>query len=257
MREKIKNFYVNNQMLYNKAPIRFSAHDRILIVTPHQDDETLGCGALIAKYYDYVDILLVTNGEKGNPEYTVEETVCMRNREFSYAVEGCHAIYQMNLMDSDFTYREFKKKEFAFSKYNYIFVPNRYEDHPDHAKICRYLYRIKKSEHLSARIVEYEVWTPLRRFNYYLDFSDFADLKWEKINLYKSQLKNINYLEKIKGLNCYRGMATASQYAECYFLPFNMNERLKGSFCKMITNYLRWRKNRLCRLMKKRGVHPH
>ncbi|MBO4323765.1 MAG: PIG-L family deacetylase [Clostridia bacterium] len=45
--------------------LKIKPSDKILIVAPHPDDETLGCGGLLAKYGPQCDVLLVSNGELG------------------------------------------------------------------------------------------------------------------------------------------------------------------------------------------------
>ena len=36
--------------------------ERILVVSPHPDDESIGCGGLLAKFYGKCDVHLVTDG---------------------------------------------------------------------------------------------------------------------------------------------------------------------------------------------------
>ena len=35
---------------------------RILIVSPHPDDETIGCGGILAKYGSQCDVVVLTDG---------------------------------------------------------------------------------------------------------------------------------------------------------------------------------------------------
>lgn len=240
MKETIKEIYLKYSR-FSCRQVCFSAHDRILIVAPHQDDEALGCGALISKYHDITDILLVTNGNKGNPEYTREETAKIRNDEFMQAAGYCHKVYKMELEDSEFTYSLFRNKKISFADYDYIFIPNKNEAHPDHAKTYKYIRKAIRYQWKKPRLFEYEIWTPLLRFNTYLDFSDFASRKWNMIRIYKSQLKHIDYLNKIKGLNCYRGIFVHASYAECYHMKLKMTERISAALCEMITCYLKKR----------------
>ena len=49
----------------------------VLIISPHADDEILGCGGFISKYSKknyYINVLILTNANKGAPEiYSTEE----------------------------------------------------------------------------------------------------------------------------------------------------------------------------------------
>lgn len=42
--------------------------DKILIVAPHPDDESIGCGGLLALYGKQCDVRLLTDGRRGKSE---------------------------------------------------------------------------------------------------------------------------------------------------------------------------------------------
>ena len=56
---------------------------KILILSPHADDEILGCGGFISKYSNqnyHINVLILTNASKGAPElYSVEEIKKIRD----------------------------------------------------------------------------------------------------------------------------------------------------------------------------------
>ena len=43
-------------------------NEKILVVAPHPDDESLGCGGLMSKYGKQCDVLLLTDGRRGKSE---------------------------------------------------------------------------------------------------------------------------------------------------------------------------------------------
>ena len=55
---------------------------KILIISPHADDEILGCGGFITKYSKqnyHINVLILTNANKGVPEiYSKEEIKTIR-----------------------------------------------------------------------------------------------------------------------------------------------------------------------------------
>ena len=56
---------------------------KVLILSPHADDEILGCGGFISKYSKqnyHINVLVLTNANKGAPEiFTTAEIKKLRN----------------------------------------------------------------------------------------------------------------------------------------------------------------------------------
>jgi LmbE family N-acetylglucosaminyl deacetylase len=72
--------------LRNAPPFRWPVTDRIVVVSPHPDDETLGVGGLIAMAIDQtlpVVVLSVTNGEAA---YACENLAAVRRGELAEAL---------------------------------------------------------------------------------------------------------------------------------------------------------------------------
>ena len=57
---------------------------KILILSPHADDEILGCGGFISKYSKknyHITVLILTNANKGAPEiYSIKEIENIKNK---------------------------------------------------------------------------------------------------------------------------------------------------------------------------------
>ena len=198
----------------------FKEEDKILIVAPHQDDETFGCGGLMSLYGKICDVLLLTDGCKGNIENfkNEDELVNIRNKELEIACEKCgiNKLYRLDIKNEELYKNKNKVYSFDISKYTYIFLPNRNEDHIDH-KVCYSIFsKMKRRQHSKAQIYEYEVWTPLLTPTWFLDISEVINKKKELIKIYKSQIEDKDYLKSIIGLNMYRGMYKNYQYCEAY-----------------------------------------
>jgi len=43
----------------------FTSSDRLLVVAPHPDDESIGCGGLLLKHADKCDVAVLTDGRHG------------------------------------------------------------------------------------------------------------------------------------------------------------------------------------------------
>lgn len=213
-----------------------SDKDRILIVSPHPDDESIGCGGIIAKYSSQCDVLLMTDGGTGNPEWTYEKTVRVRTKEFQSAMEEgkVHDYIQLNCLSD--SYNKFKKTkvDMDLSVYQHIFVPNSRESHIEHRITYMVMMKALKRQHIHTNVYEYEVWTPMNDITNYLDISDYIIEKNKLIQNYKSQLKHIDYISAINGLNCYRGMQYHIKYAEAYKLHINIYTRMVNISCKVL-----------------------
>lgn len=207
--------------------ISFKENDKILIVAPHQDDETIGCGGLLALYGKQCDILLLTDGCLGNiEEYKDEQKlVNIRNNELDSAMSlvSVNNIFRLNIRNNELSHNISSVNKFNIKAYQYVFVPSRNDEQTDHKVVYSIFKSMKLKQHSSAILVEYEVWTPLKTPTWFLDISSVIDKKKEMLSMYKSQLSGKNYLDATIGLNQYRGMYRNYKYAEAY-----MDSRYSG-----------------------------
>lgn len=203
--------------------LKIEENKRILVVAPHPDDESIGCGGLLQIYGRQIDVMLLTDGRRGKCSHclTEEDLVNTRKIEFMSAMRyvAVNNIYLFNIPEGNLR-RSYKLiKKFDFSPYDYVFVPNKYETHHDHAdSYCI----IKKCIHpKKQKMFQYEVWTPLRYPTHYLDITDVINEKEKMIDIYKSQTESVDYIGRTKGLNRYRAIRNTesdydSGFAEAY-----------------------------------------
>lgn len=200
--------------------VNFKKTDKILIVSPHPDDETIGCGGLLAKYGPQCDILILTDGRLGNIEKykDTDKLIALRKQELNNAMKiaKVNNIFFLDIEDSTLSMNKDKVKSFNIVDYDYIFVPNRYETHSDHKPVLKIITSMKSSQRSKAQIYEYEVWTPLHNPTWNLNISDVVDIKKQMLKEYKSQISEKDYVKASIGLNAYRGLACDYKYAEAY-----------------------------------------
>ncbi len=206
--------------MYNALTI--SKTDQILIVAPHPDDETVGCGGLLALYGPQCDVLLLTDGRKGTPadgSKTESETALIRKAEFDAAMGffGVNSVRALGLPDSHLADKSGVVSGVNLLPYNLILVPNRNERHADHAAAFRIIYRMKKKQRAKAELLEYEVWSPITAPNRFLDITDVMEQKLAGIRLYDSQVRELNYEALASGLNGYRGAPHHVRFCEAYY----------------------------------------
>ena len=203
-----------------ELPIKES--DKILIIAPHADDESIGCGGLMVLYGKKCDILLLTDGRKGYDSRldTVDEDalVHIRESELQSVSNLCGIRHIIKLRIPDGTIHSHMNDVLGvdITSYDFIFVPNRYERHKDHCIIPDLALKMKKQQRSKAQIIEYEVWSPMPNPVFALDISSVFSQKEHLVSQYQSQIKYKDYVRMTQGLNQYRGVGFNMTYAEVY-----------------------------------------
>lgn len=215
------------QCSFTKYAFKMNKHDRVIIIAPHPDDETLGCGGIITKFSSnniQTKILLLTDGNGERPKKQLPKE---RKKEFNNAL----SIYKntkhqcLDFPDGKLD-KHYKQLLNLLSKYilefkpNFIFVPYVLDYSLDH-KICNYVLAdmLKKHNLQEIFIAMYEIWTPILYPNYYINITNEFETKKNAINCYDSQEKYYHLLNKAKALNALRAelsMRKAVKYVECF-----------------------------------------
>jgi LmbE family N-acetylglucosaminyl deacetylase len=218
---KFINHFINKKFAYPK-PLSIDENSRILLLSPHPDDESIGCGGLMLKYPQNIDIICITDGGKGIPDLDENNTIKFREEEFTNAMEYANIskFSFLKIKDSELSIHKKKLKKIDLNGYDLILIPNIFDQHPDHFYLSKFIFDEIKSNKLiqTSKIGFYEVWNPLPLANFYLDISKLIKKKKKLIELYKSQCEIIDYQNRIIALNKYRGMSCDSDYAEVYMI---------------------------------------
>ena len=202
------------------AKLSFREDERILIVAPHADDEIIGCGGLILNYGKQIDLLVLSDGSLGySDRYPKEEIVRIRKEEMCsvYSSIELGDIFELDLPDTHISEHGEEIMEFDMTGYDAVFIPNRYELHKDHRAVYPIITQLKERQQARFRLFEYEVWTPLREYNYHLDITDVIEKKCAAVTGYQSQMYMFDYISMIKGIDAYRGTFLWTRYAEVYY----------------------------------------
>ena len=200
-------------------PLYIDSDDRILIVAPHQDDETIGCGGIMLRYGKQCDVWVVTDGQMDHEAgLTDAEFANIRNEESKKAAEiaGVRNVIFSNIPNGMTANHFSSLKSFDLKQYSCIFIPNRNEEHKEHRAVNEAVRRMVRRQHIRAQVFEYEVWAPLPYPNTFLDISDVYVEKDKMISCYESQLKVRDYHAMVRGLALYRGVLYHTDYAEGY-----------------------------------------
>ncbi len=220
--QKVYSFYGAITNINPKA-LELNKSDRVLILAPHADDEVIGCGALLLRYPNLCDVTVLTDGRYGDSNIEPSKMANIRRDEFKNVMDkiGIKNYSILDIEDSmlNDSYDKFSKID--FNSYNYIFIPNNLDQHPDHKAVFSHILRAYRDGKIDKNInlAMYEVWGALALTNFYIDFSYMVKDKREVINMHKSQVKDYDYATKILGLNSYRGLTASNKdYVESYFI---------------------------------------
>lgn len=194
---------------------------KCLCICPHPDDESIGMGGFLSLYPDLFDVILLTDGRKGIKGIAEDEVVKIREEEFKNALKiagidnySCLKAQDKKLLDNFEIF-----KTINLEKYDYIFIPNIIDQHPDHKAVGlllnRFLNEGAKVKN-DAKICFYEVWSALGLVNAYADISEVIESKKAMINCYKAETAVKDYEYHALGLNQYRGMLKDKKYAEAF-----------------------------------------
>lgn len=197
--------------------LNINKKDRILVVSPHPDDESIGCGGVLSLYRGNCDVLLATDGYRKDLDN--KEASKIRVNEFINATDYLDVNERifLHIPEGEIIshYSDFQKID--FQNYKYIFVPNRFEAHKDHADLYKVMTKTLRNQRFTGDLLEYEVWTTIRNPNVKIDISSVVDDKKKAINLHESQIEDLDYIGMIIGLNAYRGKGHGCDYAEVFY----------------------------------------
>lgn len=205
--------------------------NRILVLSPHPDDEAIGCGGTLCKHVHEggrVRVVFLTSGENGGHGLNPVKTRAVRESEAHQAARilGLEKIEFWGAVDgelrADRLLVQRLRRALDSFKPALIYVPHDREMHPDHRAAVRLLRGALRAEPALSPmpvIRMFEVWTPLERLDEIVDISTFVKTKLAAIRAYKSQCRVLAFDEAILGLNRYRGEMHCwpeGEYAEVF-----------------------------------------
>jgi|TARA_B100000767_G_scaffold172622_1_gene161644 N-acetylglucosamine malate deacetylase 1 len=214
---------------------------KVLILSPHADDEILGCGGFISKYSKqnyHINVLVLTNANKGAPEIYSPEVIKELRKESKIANNfiGTKRLFFENLPAINLNNYPVYKITNIIDKYirdinpEIVLIPSINDIHDDHKiifKAAKVAMRPNKISNL-RKILSYEVLSETewnedgKSFNpnYFvrLKKSDI-DNKVKAFLKYKSQVKKLPHprsKEAIVNLSRVRGGQAFVEYAEAF-----------------------------------------
>jgi LmbE family N-acetylglucosaminyl deacetylase len=211
---------------------------RILVLSPHPDDDVIGCGGSIARHVEQgneVTVAYMTSGEAGSPDYSAAELASMREAEAgrAAAILGLQRLIFLRNPDG---YLDYNRKNVGDLvsvvrdvRPDLAYVPHHNDDHRDHMVTHKLAHEAFRSagwagfRECSAQpwhvptVLCYEVWTPLGRVPYVENITPYVEKKIAALREHTSQIEKIRYDEGVRGFDRYRGVFTGKgEYCECF-----------------------------------------
>jgi LmbE family N-acetylglucosaminyl deacetylase len=214
----------------------------VLIVAPHADDESLGCGGTILRYINQgirVHWLIVT-GMSVSHGYS-QENVEKRKKEIVEVANkySFSTVYELNFMPARLDSLSLGELIAKISKVinnvqpEVVYVPFRNDVHSDHrmvfdavmsaTKSFRYPFikRILAYETISETDFDLKPGSAVFRPNYFVTIDDFLTRKLDVLSIYQSELGPFPFprsIEAVEALSKVRGVQCNSRAAEAFML---------------------------------------
>ena len=200
----------------------------VLVLSPHPDDDAIGCGGTIKLHSDsgaVIKTVFLTDGSAGKRRASKDaqkKLVELREKETRRAGEilGISDLifwrYQDGKLACNKTTTKLLSTLISDFKPDIIYAPSFLDPHPDHLETARILYCSLSENQYQGTIYSYEVWSPIYA-NRIICIDETIHKKELAILAHESQLKERSYFDAVMGLNRYRaGMYSAGQYAEAF-----------------------------------------
>ncbi len=208
---------------YIKAsPVKMDAPERgrVLVLSPHIDDEVIGAGGSLRKHVRFGDSVKVVYFADCTEDRIKEARESARIMGFSdLEFLACES---RRLLETD----DLPGRLSSIIKHfgpDIVYLPSLFDRHNDHLAVNHLLADLHKKSGYGFIVCAYEVWTALVP-NLIVDITDTIAEKKDALSRFKSQLASNDWVEAATSLNRYRGITSgAGTYAEG-FMRFSINE---------------------------------
>jgi LmbE family N-acetylglucosaminyl deacetylase len=194
---------------------------RVLVLAPHPDDETIGCGGTLALHAaagDPVRVVILTNGAKGDMSgrFAREDYIALRRQE---TLAACACLGIADVMFLDHEDRELAYAPTLLSDLtawidtylpDVIYAPSPLEFHPDHRTAADLAVRAVRFCRTQPQLFFYEVGQPVQ-VDMLVDITGVVDRKNQAIQQYRSQLAERPYDDVALALNRFRSLTLSQE----------------------------------------------
>jgi LmbE family N-acetylglucosaminyl deacetylase len=228
--------------------------ERVLVLAPHMDDETIGCGgtlALHARAGGNVTVVFLTDGRNGGgpqikPLHGATLAIEQKKLVDVRKAEARAALRRLGISNMVFLDAEDGALARAVGvadkvraiveaeKPELVYLPYFLEQHPDHFAASRVFLEAMSQTNMNPQCLGYEVWTPLFP-NCVVKIDEVLGVKKDALSQYQSQLTQTDYLHSALGLNAYRSAAfkeNLGRFAEAFYcVPLVQYRAMFHTYC--------------------------
>ncbi len=216
---------------------------RILVIAPHPDDETLGCGGSLLKHKQNGDSLSWLVATRGHEPQWSAELIERKDKEIDRVADAYRfeQIFRLNFPTIRLDTIPLDqlivpiRDAIAEAKPDWVYLNHWGDVHSDHRVLFEATMSVLKpfynNRHGVKKVLSYEVLSstdaapmnPARAFvpNVFTDVSEFLEKKLEIMALYESELQDSllpRSLDSLRALARYRGATIGVQFAEAFML---------------------------------------
>lgn len=213
---------------------------RVLIVSPHMDDETIGAGGTILKYVNEGAEVFWLNITNTKEEYGYpHEIVAKREKQRLAVAEKLGVVEAIDLKLEPAHLDQYRDSEVISKigeivsniKPEVIITTYSGDIHSDHYKVFSWVKAFSKSfrnpylkKFMMMEVVsetDFALSNQTFSPNYFVDISDYLKSKLEIVQIYEQELKAHPFprsLENITALATNRGAVAGVKYAEAFML---------------------------------------
>ncbi|MBI4776489.1 MAG: PIG-L family deacetylase [Deltaproteobacteria bacterium] len=202
---------------------------RVLVVAPHPDDDIIGCGGALIRHVragDPVRVVFLTRGDKGDftgrfgAEYPAVREAEARDAARLIGVHDLEFLpYRDREVRPDAPLVRDLSAALSTHQAGLVYGPSPTEAHPDHRAAAKALWTAAAHCDFPIRVAFYETSAPLKP-TVLVDISDIMEMKMEALHRHRSQLMDVDWSDRVRGLNRFRTITLIGQaeYAEAFWV---------------------------------------
>jgi LmbE family N-acetylglucosaminyl deacetylase len=193
---------------------------RVLVLSPHIDDDVIGAGGCLIKHIragDFVKVVYFADCTEARVREAEEAAAIIGVRDLEFLGLESKRLLECRGLDD--------KLSAILKDFNpdILYLPSLFDRHNDHLAVNHLLAAVHSRFHFDFTVCAFEVWTALVP-NLIIDITDSVAEKKQALLKYSSQLTANDWLDAALSINRFRGVTSgAGTYAEG-FMRYSIKE---------------------------------